>query len=93
MARRSRPADGTAAWFRLRRFVFDRDRHRCQSCGGAGWLECHHRVPVSEGGAELDPANLTTICRSCHIRLHRKETPERAEWRRYLRDWNERPRD
>ena len=47
MARRTRPADGTAAWFRLRRFVFDRDGWRCRQCGKAGRLEAHHVVPVA----------------------------------------------
>ena len=47
-------------------------------------MECHHVVAVSAGGAELDPANLATICRSCHIAMHRRESADRAAWRRYL---------
>ncbi len=65
--------------------MFDRDGYRCQKCGGAGRLECHHVVAVADGGSELNPANLATICRSCHIALHRRETPDRAAWRAYLR--------
>lgn len=84
MGRRTRPADGTAAWFRLRRLVLDRDGWRCRQCGKAGRLETHHIVPVEHGGAELDPDNCLTLCRSCHIALHRQETPERLAWRRWL---------
>lgn len=84
MARRTRPADGTGRWKRLRRFVLQRDGYRCTVCGGAGRLEVHHRVAVADGGPELDPGNLTAVCVPCHLRLHRKETPERAAWRAYL---------
>lgn len=30
----------------------------------------HHIIPISEGGKRLDPANLTSLCRECHERLH-----------------------
>ena len=82
--RASRPRHGSAAWKRTRRRVLDRDGWRCRKCGGAGRLECHHVRAVSAGGAELDPHNCETLCRTCHIAMHRRETPERAAWRTYL---------
>ena len=68
-------------WERTRREVFARDGWRCTECGSAGRLECHHVTPLENGGAPYDPANLATMCRSCHVRLHRKPvSPELAAW-------------
>lgn len=66
--------------------MFERDGHRCRNCGKAGRLECDHIVPLAKGGAPLDPANLQTLCRSCHIEKTRAENcrpppPGQAEWR------------
>lgn len=76
-------------WRALRRRVFERDGFRCRACGRAGRLECDHVVPLDQGGAALDPANLQTLCRGCHIGKTRRENterdnPERAAWRRFL---------
>jgi 5-methylcytosine-specific restriction protein A len=30
----------------------------------------HHRTPIEEGGARRDPANLMSVCRSCHSAIH-----------------------
>ena len=72
-------------WAALRRQIFDRDGWRCRSCGRPGALECDHVVPIDRGGAVLDPANLQTLCRSCHIDKTRGEAkppdPERERWR------------
>ncbi len=46
----------------------------CQWCGRADYVEVHHIVPFEYGGAELDDANLISLCRppgplvpnSCH---------------------------
>lgn len=84
MARPGRPRHQTQAWKRLRRRVLDRDGWRCTVCGKAGRLECHHVRPVVEGGAEMDPGNLSVVCRACHVAMHRHETPERAAWRAWL---------
>ncbi len=59
---------------RLRRQVLARDHHRCQypGCRHASFLQIHHRVPLSQGGAtELE--NLVTLCSKCHRRLHEDE--------------------
>lgn len=73
-------------WARVRRQVFDRDNWRCMSCGRPGRLEAHHVKPLEKGGAPYDLANLKTLCRQCHIELHRKGkvSPERRKWRALL---------
>ena len=66
-------------WARLRRFILDRDGWRCSKCGRYGRLECHH---VDGDPSNNDPGNLTTLCRSCHIRHHAPAiTPAVAAWR------------
>lgn len=43
-------------------------RHpQCVICGDKDGLEVHHVVPVHvDSSKELVPANLRTVCRSCH---------------------------
>ena len=74
----------TQRWKRLRRHVLDRDGWRCTTCGKPGRLEVHHVRATSRGGAMWDPANLRTLCRGCHFRLHREGSASaRAEaWAR-----------
>ena len=38
---------------------------RCQGCGAVA-TEVDHITPLADGGAELDPANLQSLCQSCH---------------------------
>jgi hypothetical protein len=56
---------------RIRREVLARDRHRCRrkGCNHSRFLEIHHIVPRSRGGTH-DPANLVTLCSSCHQLWH-----------------------
>ena len=70
------------AWARARRAAFEPDGWRCTNCGQAGRLEAHHVVPLDDGGAAYDLANIRTLCRECHIDKHRREqSPEEAAWR------------
>lgn len=72
-------------WRTLRLAIFDRDGYRCRACGKAGRLECDHKKPLHEGGAQWDPANLQTLCRGCHIAKHNKPvTRERQRWLDHL---------
>ena len=78
-------------WRAVRRHVLERDGRVCQGCGAQlGLAECDHIKPVSQGGAEFDPANLQTLCRRCHIRKSAAERPgpppdpERERWKEYL---------
>jgi hypothetical protein len=59
-------------WEELRRFVFRRDKYRCQSCGLHFWgpdLDAHHVIPWQHGGTD-SAANLITVCEPCHDELH-----------------------
>jgi 5-methylcytosine-specific restriction protein A len=64
----------------------------CKVCGfdfGAvygplahGYIEVHHRVPVSKmgGGYRVDPANdLIPLCANCHAAVHRVDPPMEPE--------------
>lgn len=51
----------------------------CQLCGRSaaqvealgGQLECHHAVPVCEGGRD-EPSNITVLCSWCHKEAHKR---------------------
>lgn len=69
-------------WNPVRLRVLERDGWRCTECGKAGRLEVHHVLPLERGGEYLDPENCVTLCRSCHVALHRR--PETAQARAWL---------
>jgi hypothetical protein len=47
---------------------FIRQNPTCAACGKRDTLEAHHVVPFQEAPAlELDPGNLITLCRTCHL--------------------------
>ncbi len=53
-------------------YVRARDKHTCQLCQGKSKdprLECHHVVPKKDGGTDI-PANLITLCKTCHEQTH-----------------------
>ena len=63
-------------WERLRRLAKDRDNWMCvmRSDGRCrGRLEVDHVIPVADGGAEWDIANLQVLCRSHHLDKSRAE--------------------
>jgi predicted HNH restriction endonuclease len=41
---------------------------------GVGFIECHHRIPVSDlqPGAKTKLSDLALVCANCHRMLHRK---------------------
>lgn len=57
---------------KLRQRVLARDGHRCRVCRGTRYVEVHHRHKQSEGGAHT-LENCMTLCRACHVNLHREE--------------------
>ena len=74
-------------WARVRRSILERDGYRCAKCGRAGRLEVDHVTPLDHGGAALDPNNLQTLCRDCHIEKTYREaggTGEKLAWRRFV---------
>lgn len=54
-----------------KKFVLERDRYRCVSCGGWKDLCIDHIVPVSMGGSS-DRSNLQTLCRTCNLKKGRR---------------------
>ena len=58
-------------WPKVRLRILQRDRHRCQLCGGRA--NCvDHILPIRAGGARLDPRNLRACCLACNSRLARE---------------------
>ena len=78
-------------WAEARRATLDRDGWRCCQCGRAGRLEVDHRVPLAQGGAEFDPANLQSLCRGCHLSKSAAEREAKLPadvraWQAFVRD-------
>ena len=71
-------------WARVRRLVFERDGYRCQKCGTAGRLECHHVVSLEDGGDPYALDNLSSYCRGCHLNHHKPHDPEADAWKDHL---------
>ena len=56
----------------VRAYVLWRDHHECQACHGKSGdpiLTVHHIRPREDGGSDR-PANLITLCKTCHHRHH-----------------------
>ncbi len=55
-------------WSKVRAQILARDGYRCQvqgpTCTGVG-TSVDHIVPLSRGGARLDPGNLRAACSGC----------------------------
>lgn len=52
----------------VRKYVFERDRHQCQSCGQTNLetnLSIDHIIPLAYGG-QNDISNLQTLCLTCN---------------------------
>jgi 5-methylcytosine-specific restriction endonuclease McrA len=52
-------------WRKLRAAVLERDRGICYWCGGPA-KTVDHLIPLAQGGARLDPANLVAACLPCN---------------------------
>jgi len=64
----------TPRWLRLRNEVVRVGR--CHWCGVTDKrLVGDHVVPVSQGGAEFDPANVVAACYSCNNRRRTRDAP------------------
>jgi hypothetical protein len=50
---------------KLKDQVRERDNNRCVVCEGETELHVHHKIPREKGGLH-HPANLVTLCASCH---------------------------
>ena len=52
----------------VKKYVFERDRHHCQSCGKTNLeanLNIDHIIPLARGGSN-DISNLQTLCHTCN---------------------------
>jgi 5-methylcytosine-specific restriction endonuclease McrA len=58
----------------VRRYVLERDRHQCQSCGTTQTLTIDHIIPLAKGGSN-DVSNLQTLCRSCNAQKRDRLDP------------------
>jgi len=54
------------SWELVKRYVLERDNHRCRVCGRGGSNQVHHILPRGAGGSD-DPSNLITLCGRCHM--------------------------
>lgn len=74
----------------LRNIVAERDSYTCVLCDN-GYTDMHHVTPRSQGGRN-NPHNLVSLCRRCHMMLHR-ELPVDSYWRKFgwtdIREWTE----
>ncbi|WP_430509983.1 HNH endonuclease [Gottfriedia solisilvae] len=50
---------------KLKTQIKERDNYRCVICEGETDLHIHHKIPRDKGGLH-HPANLVTLCASCH---------------------------
>lgn len=58
-------------WNTFKYECFSRDNYTCQKCGSTEKLECHHKIPVVNGGTN-ELSNLITLCHDCHAKAHPK---------------------
>lgn len=91
--RYSRPVLRTKRWKALRHVILERDGWACVQCGAIKRLEVDHIKPVRHApDRAFDPANLQTLCASCHTRKtrlecgHPEKTPDRKAWERAVAD-------
>ncbi|MEO0375533.1 MAG: HNH endonuclease [Cyanobacteria bacterium P01_A01_bin.17] len=61
----------------VRKYVFDRDKHTCKSCGKTGKdakLTIDHINPLAKAGTN-DISNLQTLCASCNSKKKHRFDP------------------
>ncbi|MFE9845785.1 HNH endonuclease [Streptomyces goshikiensis] len=55
----------TRKWREFRARQLDREP-QCRWCGSTASLEVDHIIPLSQQGSKWDPANVQTLCATCH---------------------------
>lgn len=71
------------AWRRRRQRAIKRAGYKCQRCGRADRLECHH-LTYDRLGHER-PADLIVLCHECHAAEHRTAGPTFGQMMRAIR--------
>ena len=56
-------------WLERKEEVTRRDHYRCQKCNDTYFLDPHHIIKKGDGGDD-SLANLLTLCRICHEKMH-----------------------
>lgn len=69
------------SWEKLRQACFIRAGDRCERCGKATELQCHHRKLRAQGGRNT-LSNLAALCFECHMWCH--DHPEAAQLGGYI---------
>jgi 5-methylcytosine-specific restriction protein A len=70
---------GSSEWKAVRAQVLQRDHYKCVKCGRReGRLFVDHIVERKDGGADLDTANLETLCASHHTEKTHAEAVKRG---------------
>lgn len=69
----------TRQWRTLRAAVLERDNYTCIACGGVA-NTADHRIPISKGGAPLDPENVDAMCSDCNTKKSDKLTGQLHDW-------------
>jgi 5-methylcytosine-specific restriction enzyme A len=49
----------------VRKYILDRDRHQCSSCGATTKLQIDHIILLAKGGTN-DLSNFQILCASCN---------------------------
>jgi 5-methylcytosine-specific restriction protein A len=49
----------------------------CKACERQSANEVDHILPINDGGARLDPANLQSLCKSCHSKKTAQDVAKR----------------
>jgi len=62
----------TKNWIINRQKVKNKYNNICQLCGANNVSQVHHKVPYSISGNN-DLSNLTLLCKSCHLQIHKIE--------------------
>lgn len=57
------------AYDKLKIYVLERDRWKCQGCGSTMNLQVHHLESRAQLGSDV-PDNLLTLCADCHRGHH-----------------------
>lgn len=75
----------TAPTEKVRKLTYQRDSHRCVSCGSVVALEWHHRQATGMGGSKTKPTpgEGLTLCTLCNngVEAHMQERALTSGWK------------
>ena len=66
-------------WYSLRREALKRDSYRCTRCGYIGELQVHHTSYNGVLDMSFTVDQLESICKECHIDVHRGILPMKKD--------------